>query len=108
MDHMLRFLFRTLSFLALVLAVVTAAMDSIQSVSSSEVMLTSFGSAWQDLDAQSLDRAQEILDRYVDQAYLLSAVDWTLRQPTFGVFLALSLIFWMIGYRRPPPSRFAA
>lgn len=105
---MVRFVFRTLSLLALVFAIVTATMDSIQSVSSSQVMLTSFGSAWQDLDQPSLELARETLERYIEQQFLLDAIDWTLRQPTFAVFLALSLIFWMIGYRPRPPRRLVA
>jgi hypothetical protein len=105
---MVRFVFRALSMLALLLAVITATMDSIQSVSSSQVMFTSFGSAWQDLDAPSLELALESLEHYVEQKFVLAGAQWTLRQPTFGVFLVLALIFWMIGYRRPPPSRFAA
>ncbi len=104
-----RFLFRALSFMALLLAVITATMDSIQSVSSSEVILTSLGSAWDQLDALSLERARELLESHVRQPLVLSAVDWVLRQPTFGVFLALWLAFWMIGYRKPNPAgRFAA
>ena len=34
---------------------------------------------------------------------------WLLPQPAFAVLLSLSLIFWMIGYRKPSPAgRFAA
>lgn len=106
---MIRFVFRMLSLLSLMLAVVAGVMDSIQSVSSSEVMLTSVASAWQELDAASLELARETLEHYIPVLIVLDGLEWVLRQPAFAVFLSISLVLWMIGYRKPSlAGRFAA
>lgn len=98
---MIGFLFRCASLVALVCAVVTAVMDSIQSVSSSEVLLTSLGTAWAELHAESLGAMRAFWTLHAEAWTGSKPVEWLLAQPTFAVLLVLSLIFWMIGYRRP-------
>ncbi|MGV8937890.1 MAG: hypothetical protein ACOH2J_12260 [Allorhizobium sp.] len=106
---MLGFAFRLLSLVALVLAVVTATMDSIESVSSSEVVLTPLGMAWSQMSPMTLALAQAQSEQYIGTWFWNDAAMWFLRQPTFAVFLGLSLLSWMIGYRKPKAAgRFAA
>jgi len=106
---MLRFAFRLLSLVALVLAVITATMDSIESVSSSEVVLTPLGMAWSQMSPRTLALAQVEAERYIGPWFWNEVAMWLLRQPTFAVFLGLALLFWMIGYKKPKAAgRFAA
>lgn len=106
---MIRFLFRLLSLVALAIAVLAAAIDSIESVASSEVVMTSFGAAWVDVSASTLPLVQAAVEHYMGVWIWQNAVAWVLGQPAFAVFLLLSLFLWMCGYKkRSLAGRFAA
>lgn len=105
----MRFLLRSVSFLLLVAAVFAATLDSITSVAESAVTLTSIGSAWTAIDPASLAEARARLGTADFPGTLGVWFSWLLLQPAFALALALSLLFWMAGYRRPPAAgRFAA
>ncbi|NKN35346.1 hypothetical protein HFC70_03155 [Agrobacterium sp. a22-2] len=105
----MRFLFRLLSLVALAIAVLAAAIDSIESVASSEVVMTSFGAAWADLSSSTLALVQTGVEHYIGAWIWQNGVAWVLGQPAFAVFLLLSLFLWMCGYRKPSlAGRFAA
>lgn len=98
-----------LSLLALVAAVAAGTLDSIRSVSASSVVVTSLGNAWLNLSPESLVVAEMQANTYISPDIWRSFVAPVLAQPAFAVFLALALIFWMIGYRRPRfAGRFSA
>jgi hypothetical protein len=101
---MVGFLFRLLSFVALVIAIVAGTIDSIQSVSASEVVLTPFGAAWSDASPASLEWVERTVTHFAHPAAWRLIGDWLLPQPAFAVFLCLALLFWMLGYRRPQPT----
>ncbi|MDX3929928.1 MAG: hypothetical protein QHC90_29585 [Shinella sp.] len=105
----MRFLFRFASLLALVLAVMAGTIDAIQSVSASEPVLTPLAVAWSAASPSTLAIvADTIMNRLHPYLWNPTAM-WILSQPAFAVFLALALVFWMIGYKRVPAAgRFAA
>ena len=105
----MKFFFRFLSLVALVAAIVAGTLDSIQSVSSSSVVMDSLGNAWLNLDAESLTLAEMAAETYISADIWRPYIAPLLRQPAFMVFLVLSLLFWIIGYRRPKfAGRFSA
>ncbi len=105
----MRFLLRFASFLALVMGVLVASVDAIQSVSASQPVLTPLavalaagGSSTQSL-VQSLERP------HANAAFLDPLIRWSLQQPAFAFFLLIALILWVIAYKRPPAAgRFSA
>lgn len=101
---MIRTLFHFLSLLCLIAAIMTGTLDSIESVSSSSVVVTSLGNHWQNLDVVSLTLAEEAVRSYIHRDAWAWIVIPLLSQPASAVFLVLALLFWMIGYRR---ARFA-
>ncbi|MDQ0318536.1 hypothetical protein QO002_000674 [Pararhizobium capsulatum DSM 1112] len=105
----MRFLLRFASFLSLIIGVLAASVDSIQSVSASQAVLTPLGSALSATGETGLALVQS-LERPAGAAGLLQPVaHWVLMQPAFAVFLMLALLLWMIAYRRPPiAGRFSA
>jgi hypothetical protein len=106
---MVRFLLHVMSFLALVAAIVAGTLDSIQSVSSYSVVLTSVGNAWLNLDPESLTLAEVSAEHYISADIWRPYIAPVLAQPAFAIFLALALILWIIGYRKPPfAGRFSA
>lgn len=106
---MIRTLFHFLSLLCLIAAVMAGTLDSIESVSSSSVVVTSLGNHWQNLDVVSLTLAEEAVRSYIHRDAWAWIVIPLLSQPAFVVFLVLALLFWMIGYRRPRfAGRFSA
>ena len=106
---LIRSFFRLLSLLALVAAILTGTLDSIQSVASSSVVVTSLGNHWQNLDVVSLAMAEAAVAHYIHADAWRWAIAPVLSQPAFAVFLMLALLFWMIGYRRPRfAGRFSA
>ncbi len=105
----MRFLLKMLSFLMLIAGVLIASVDAIQSVSASEVVLTPLGGALASTGQEALDIVQSLERRQTEPALWDPAVRWLLGQPAFAVLLALSLILWMLAYRRPgAASRFSA
>ncbi len=105
----MRFLLRFVSFLLLVGAVFGATIDTITSVADSAVVLTPIGTVWTLFDPASLTGAEARLAASGLPASAGEGFRWLLAQPAFAVALALSLLFWIAGYRRPPAAgRFAA
>lgn len=106
---MISTLFHFLSLLCLIAAIMAGTLDSIESVSSSSVVVTSLGNHWQNLDVVSLTLAEEAVRSYIHRDAWAWIVIPLLSQPAFVVFLVLALLFWMIGYRRPRfAGRFSA
>ncbi len=105
----MRFLLRLLSFVILLVSVLIAAVDAIQSVSASEVVLTRLDVALSSAGQSMVDTVQSLERMQSGPALLGQSVRWLLVQPAFAVLLALSLLLWMLAYRRPAPAgRFAA
>ncbi|CAN7553657.1 hypothetical protein [Rhizobium sp. LjRoot258] len=105
----MRFLLRLASLVALAVAVIAGTIDSIQSVAASSVVITPMGDAWQDLNPSSLEALQSSIAYYIHPRFYTLAFQWLMLQPAFAVFLVLSLLLWMAGYKKPPiAGRFAA
>lgn len=108
-EFVVRLIFRVLSFLALCLGVIAASVDSIASVSASQISLTPVEAAWMDLSPSSLSALQGLVESQLGPAAWTAFAGLVLPQPAFAALLALSLLFWMIGYKKPSPAgRFAA
>lgn len=106
---MVRFLFRVLSLLALCGGVVLGVVDSIASVSASQVILTPLSSAWVEAHPASLMALEGLVESRLGDGAWLALRDVVLPQPASGALLAIALLFWMIGYKKPSPAgRFAA
>ncbi|MCF1474221.1 hypothetical protein FS763_20075 [Agrobacterium vitis] len=106
---MIRFLLRVLSFIMLVLAIVAGTTDAIESVASSDVVTTGFGSLWADIGPASLAVVKQAITAHIGSDALQLADKGILQQPAFTVFLSMALLLWIAGYkRRSPAGRFAA
>jgi len=105
----MHFLLRFASLVALVVAVIAGTIDSIQSVAASAVVMTPMGDAWNDVSPSSLASLRSAVAYYVHPRFYDTAMQWLLFQPAFAVFLVLSLLLWMVGYKRQPAAgRFSA
>jgi hypothetical protein len=108
-EDLMRFLLRLASLFALAVAVIAGTIDSIQSVASSQVLMTPMSDAWQDVSPSTLTALQSSVSYYVHPRFYAFIFQWLMLQPAFAVFLVLSLILWMIGYKKPPVAgRFTA
>jgi hypothetical protein len=108
-ESVMRFLLRLASLIALAVAVIAGTIDSIQSVAASSVVITPMGDAWQDMSASSFEALQSTIAYYIHPRFYTIGFQWLMMQPAFAVFLVLSLILWMAGYKKPPVAgRFAA
>lgn len=106
---MVRLAFRMLSLLFLCVGTIAAAVDTIASVSASRVILTPLASVWTDVSPASLLKLQDMLEMRFGAAAWSTVNEMLLPQPAFVVLFALSLMFWMIGYKKPSlAGRFAA
>lgn len=105
----MRFFFRLASLAALMLAIAAGTVDSIQSVAASQLVLTPLGDTWQDVAPASLAALRSMLSYYIHPKFDAVAAGWLLQLPAFAIFLILSLVLWMAGYKKPAPAgRFAA
>jgi hypothetical protein len=94
----MRFILRLMSLVALIIAVVSGVLDSIQSFSASAIVLTPLGTVWQTFHADSFEGYRLLTARFNP------ASDWFLAQPLFAVALVAALLFWMAGYKRAMPA----
>lgn len=96
----MRFLFRFISILALVAAVIAGTIDAIRSVAAGRTLLTSLGAAWTDLSPATLAALRQAIRNDVSGHALAAGLQFVLAQPAFAVLLVLSLLFYWAGYRR--------
>jgi hypothetical protein len=102
----MRFLFRLSSLVFLAAATIAGTIDSIRSVVASAAVMTSLADAWKSFSADGFERMQASL--LAEGRFAAAPLEWLLAQPAFAVFLALALLFWLVGYQRPVAStRFA-
>lgn len=106
---MIRFIFRVLATLSLAVAVIMSVLDATRSIAADALILTPLSESWRAVSPQSYRAAEtavsEVLWPYVWDPVILTL----LSAPGFAVFLALALVFYMIG-RRPErrAGRFAS
>ncbi len=105
----MRFLLRFASFLALVLGVLVASVDAIQSVSASQPVLTPLATALAAAGPSTTALVQSLERPHAGIAMFDPLIRWSLQQPAFAFLLLISLVLWMVAYRRPPVAgRFSA
>ena len=93
------FLLRFLSLLILLGAIAAGTVDSVVSVASSKIILTSFEQDWLAFSPTSLPLVKQWTVHYIHPEAWRSGVAVIIAQPAFVVLLGLSLAFWMMGYR---------
>ena len=103
----MRLLLRFLSLLFLAAAVIVGIIDSIQSVAGEGVALTPLGAALFSINPDMLAAADTYFRAHISAYIWDTQIEWILLQPAFVVFLALSLLFWVIAYKREPTGRFS-
>ncbi|MDX1294432.1 MAG: hypothetical protein R3265_16570 [Hyphomonas sp.] len=105
----MRFVARVLSLIFLVFAVLAGLVDAIQSVAASELVLTPLIEAWSAGSPDTLDFVEGLVAEYLPGPAWDTGLAWVLAQPASAVFLAVSLLFYLAGYRRAKPAgRFSA
>ena len=105
----MRFVMRFLSFVLLVLAVLVATVDAIQSVAASTLVVTPLGTAIMSIGDRAFGYV-DTLQRSDAAGGLVAAVSqWLFDQPAVACLLSVALVLWMIAYRRPSVAgRFSA
>tara|TARA_R110002126_G_scaffold258315_7_gene401272 strand:- start:850 stop:1170 length:321 start_codon:yes stop_codon:yes gene_type:complete len=96
----MRFISKTLSLIFLAIAIIAAVVDALQSVAQGKLSLTPLGATWFNFHSDSLNLSQALIQRYVHPFVWDPIMQWILLQPTLIIFLVLSLIFYMISYKR--------
>ncbi|KQO77191.1 hypothetical protein ASF29_08625 [Rhizobium sp. Leaf262] len=92
---------RFISFLFLAAAVGVGALDSIRSVATSSVDLMSARDVWSSYFPSSLAMAEGMTAHYIHPEAWRWVENGLSAVPAFAVLLALSLLFWMAGYKKP-------
>lgn len=95
----MRFLARFMSLAALVAAIGVATIDSIRFVATARLESLPIKAVlvWLDISPEALSSLSGGVGKAV--------IDVFIAQPVLPVFLVLSLLFWMAGYRRPRPFK---
>lgn len=97
----MRAIFRLVSFLLLVTAVGVGALDSVRSVATSSIDVMSALDVWSKFLPASLTMAEGMVAHYIHPEAWRWIENGLSAVPAFAVLLALSLLFWMAGYRKP-------
>lgn len=105
----MRFVARVMSLIFLVVAVIAGLVDAIQSVAAHKPIFTPLIQSWSEASPGTLKLVADLFAGHLPLWVWDPAAIWVMAQPSFAVFLALSLLFYLIGYRRKKPAgRFAA
>jgi len=104
---MLHFISRTLGIWLIAAAVVAGVVDGMRSIATMHIILTSSGQFWAIVSPGSLASAQASLHRLSPNLWN-SAVTPVLQLPIWGVFLALGILFMVLGIRRRRDFIYAA
>ncbi len=102
---MIRFLFRLLAMISLGIAVIMAVLDGARSVAASAITLKPLGISWFETSPDTLNLAQAIIQRYLLPIIWDPFMIWLLNQPGFAVMGVLSLLLYIVGYKRKPRGR---
>jgi hypothetical protein len=74
-----------------------------------ELVLTPLIEAWSAGSPDTLDFVEGLVAEYLPGPAWDTGLAWVLAQPASAVFLAVSLLFYLAGYRRAKPAgRFSA
>ena len=101
----MRFLLRFISLLLLAGAVVAGVVDSIQSVASQSLVLTPLGVALESLRAGTVGLLQTYVSDHISASLWDTFLGRLIDQPAFALLLALSLLFYLAGHKRPETYR---
>lgn len=101
----MRILFRFLSLICLVAAVIAGVVDAIQSVAASRLVLTPLATAWGDVSPATLATLEDLVLAYLPPVVWEKGLRLLLAQPALAVLPALSFLFHLAGYRRPRRAR---
>ena len=104
----MRFLLRFISLFFLASAVIIGVIDSIQSVAGEAVVLTPVDSVLAMLNPAFADSVQAYLASHLSAETSGAITTLVLDKPAVSLFLVISLVFWLIAYKREPAGRFAA
>ncbi|MDF1610160.1 hypothetical protein PZ897_18410 [Hoeflea sp. YIM 152468] len=105
----MRFVARTLSLVFLVCAVLAGLVDAIKSVAAGRLVLSPLAQSWSSGSPETLALLENLSAQYLPAWVWDPGVAWVLMQPACVVLLALSLLFYLAGYRRARlAGRFAA
>ena len=97
---MIRFIFRFLALVALVIAIILAVLDGARSVAAARIVLTPLGTSWYQVSPDTLNGMQAAIQRNVHPSIWDPFIVWVLTQPGAAVMAILSAILYMIGHRR--------
>lgn len=96
---MIKFLFRVLALVFLILAAVTGILDITRSIADSTVVMTTLGKDWFNHSPSTLNLAQALVQRYIHPDVWDPGIVKILLMPSWLVFGVLALIFGLFGRR---------
>ncbi len=96
---MIKFLFRLLALVFLILAAVTGILDITRSIADSTVVMTTLGKDWFNHSPSTLNLTQALVQRYIHPAVWDPGMVKILLMPSWLVFGVLALIFGLLGRR---------
>ncbi len=105
----MRFLSRLLSLFALAGAVVTAVIDATRSIATASITLTPFIESWQASSPGTFEAFRKTVEDRTFAALWDPGLTAVLSLPSWLLFAALALIFYILGQpKRRPDDLFAA
>ena len=103
----MRLVLRLLSLLVLVLAVIAGVVDAVQSIAADTLVMTPLGVAWADVSPATLDALRGWFEA-VAPPVAAAGLESVLGRPASLALLALSLVLYLLGYRRRRRGGFSA
>ena len=99
---MIRFLFRSVGFLALVAAFLMVVYDGMKSIVDNRMTITSVRGLWEMLNAASLQSLRPLIEQRIDPFAWDPVFVSFLNAPSWAVLGGLGVVFMLLGRKRGP------
>ncbi|WP_162654564.1 hypothetical protein [Lentilitoribacter sp. Alg239-R112] len=100
----MRFIFRFISIICLIIAIIVGVVDALHSVVVGQLTLAPLGESWEGFNPESLELVTTLIQAYLLEEAWDPVAQWILLQPSSVVFLVLSFLFYALSYKREKPE----
>lgn len=100
----MRFIFRIISVICLISAIIAGVVDALHSVVIGELQLAPLGETWTGFHPESLELVTITIQTYLLREAWDPVAQWILLQPSSVIFLVLSFLLYVLSYKRVRPE----
>ena len=99
---LVRLIFSFIGLWTCALALLALVLDGVRSIAANEIVMKSLGATWFEIDNESLNLAQAMIQRNVHPLLWDPVMQWILTVPAWLIAAIIGLFFIWLGRKRRP------